>query len=127
GAVLYMRQEGRGIGLGNTIRAYALQQQGFDTVDANHKLGFESDLRRYHVVSAILNDLGVRSVALMTNNPAKVEGLTTEGVKVRRRVPIEIDPNEHNDGYLRTKQKRMGHMLDGLPIVLPADKALDAE
>jgi GTP cyclohydrolase II len=111
GAVLYLRQEGRGIGLGNKIRAYALQEQGEDTVDANLKLGFEADGRRYHVASAMLSDLGVESVAVLTNNPAKVDALRADGVVVTRRVPMDVEPNQHNRGYLDTKRERMGHII----------------
>lgn len=110
GAVLYLRQEGRGIGLGNKIRAYALQQQGLDTVDANRALGFEDDLRRYDVAVDMLADLGVKSVALMTNNPAKVEALKSAGVDIERRVPHEIRPNEFNRNYIDAKVERMGHL-----------------
>lgn len=111
GAVLYLRQEGRGIGLGNKIRAYALQEQGADTVDANLRLGFQADGRRYHVATAMLADLGVASVALLTNNPAKVEALRSDGVVVTRRVPMDIEPNPHNREYLDTKRDRMGHLI----------------
>lgn len=122
GAVLYLRQEGRGIGLGNKIRAYALQQQGADTVDANRMLGFDDDLRRYHVATDMLSDLGVGSVVLLTNNPAKVEALREDGVNVSGRLPVHIPPNEHNRDYLLTKRLRMGHMLSHL-----SDLLLDAE
>ena len=111
GAVLYLRQEGRGIGLGNKIRAYALQEQGADTVDANLRLGFEADGRRYHVASAMLSDLGVTSVAVLTNNPAKVAALRADGVNVTGRVPMEVSTNQHNRGYLDTKRERMGHLI----------------
>jgi GTP cyclohydrolase II len=111
GAVLYLRQEGRGIGLGNKIRAYALQQQGVDTVDANLRLGFAADARQYHVASAMLRDLGVESVAVLTNNPEKVDALRADGVIVARRVPMEIEPNQHNREYLDTKRDRMGHLI----------------
>src|SRR6185295_1723836 len=96
GVVLYLRQEGRGIGLGNKVRAYALQAQGADTVDANRMLGFADDHRTYDVAAAILHDLGVRSVALLTNNPAKVEGLEKAGIAVAERVPHKADPSLHN-------------------------------
>lgn len=110
GAVLYLRQEGRGIGLGNKIRAYAKQDEGLDTVDANLALGFEDDQRGYHVAADMLRDLGVRSVALMTNNPRKVHGLENDGVKVTRREPHEVEAHEHNREYLKTKQDRLGHL-----------------
>ncbi len=111
GVVLYLRQEGRGIGLGNKIRAYALQAEGADTVDANRLLGFPDDLRTWHGAAAMLRSLGVQSIALMTNNPAKVAGLTAEGIAITRRVPVSITLNRHNLGYLQTKQDRMGHEL----------------
>ena len=111
GVVIYMRQEGRGIGLGNKIRAYALQEQGADTVDANRMLGFEDDERTYDVAAAMLRDLGVSRVALLTNNPAKVAGLRAHGIKVDSRVPIAVAPNAHNADYLAVKAKRMGHDL----------------
>lgn len=122
GCVLYLRQEGRGIGLGNKIRAYALQQRGVDTVDANRMLGFEDDLRRYHMAADMLSDLGAHSVLLLTNNPDKVEKLRADGVEVSGRLPVHIEPNEHNRDYLLTKRARMGHMLNNLTELL-----LDAE
>jgi GTP cyclohydrolase II/3,4-dihydroxy 2-butanone 4-phosphate synthase/GTP cyclohydrolase II len=113
GVLVYLRQEGRGIGLGNKIRAYALQQQrGLDTVEANLELGFEVDLRRYDVAGAVLRDLGVRSVEVMTNNPAKIDELVKEGVVVRRRIPSSTQPNPENEDYLRTKRDRCGHLID---------------
>ena len=111
GAVLYLRQEGRGIGLGNKIRAYALQQQGVDTVDANLRLGFAADARKYHVASAMLADLNVLSVQVLTNNPDKVEALRSDGVLVSGRVGMDVIPNQHNRGYLDTKRQRMGHLI----------------
>ncbi len=110
GAVIYLRQEGRGIGLGNKIRAYAKQDEGLDTVDANLALGFEEDQRGYQVAADMLRDLGVRSVALMTNNPRKVQGLESGGIRVTRREPHEIEAHEHNREYLKTKQDRLGHL-----------------
>ena len=110
GVVLYLRQEGRGIGLGNKIRAYAKQDEGLDTVDANLALGFEDDQRGYHMAADMLRDLGVRSVALMTNNPRKVEGLEKDGVKVTRREPHEVEAHDYNRDYLKTKQARLGHL-----------------
>jgi GTP cyclohydrolase II len=112
GLVVYLRQEGRGIGLGNKIRAYALQQEGADTVDANVRLGLPADARRYHVAAEILDDLGVSSIALMTNNPAKVDALRADGVVVSRRVPMAINANDHNREYLHTKNVRMGHLIE---------------
>ena len=108
GVVVYLRQEGRGIGLGNKIRAYALQNQGADTVEANLALGFEADGRTYGIAAAILKDLGVRSVRLMTNNPLKVDGLEAANVVVRR-VSLWVGENHHNKQYLRVKRKKMGH------------------
>jgi GTP cyclohydrolase II len=112
GIVIYLRQEGRGIGLGNKIRAYALQQQGVDTVDANVKLGFPADSRRYHVAAEILDHLGIGSIALMTNNPEKVAALQKDGVAVALRLPMVINANDHNRDYLRTKNRRMGHLIE---------------
>jgi len=112
GAVLYLRQEGRGIGLGNKIRAYALQEEGVDTVDANLQLGFEADARRYDVAIEMLANLEVRSVALLTNNPDKVRALEADGVKVLRREPMEIECHDHNRDYLDTKRSRMGHLIE---------------
>jgi GTP cyclohydrolase II len=110
GALLYLRQEGRGIGLGNKIRAYAKQDEGLDTVDANLALGFEDDQRGYQMAADMLRDLGVRSVALMTNNPRKVQGLENDGIRVTRREPHEVEAHEHNRDYLKTKQDRLGHL-----------------
>jgi len=111
GIVLYLRQEGRGIGLANKIRAYELQEQGYDTVDANLMLGFAADARDYSVAAAMLRTLGVASVALMTNNPDKIQKLSTEGVDVSRRLAHEMEPNAHNRFYLATKARRSGHLL----------------
>ncbi len=109
GVVVYLRQEGRGIGLGNKIKAYALQAAGADTVEANEKLGFAADLRSYDLAAAILRDLGVASVALMTNNPDKCAGLEKAGITVARRVPHWGGPNEHNREYLEVKRTKLGH------------------
>lgn len=109
GLVVYLRQEGRGIGLGNKLRAYALQEQGLDTVDANRALGFADDLRDYSVATAILRDLGVLSVRLMTNNPLKISALSDDGIEVLNRVPHQVPAHAHNAGYLETKRDRMGH------------------
>jgi GTP cyclohydrolase II len=112
GVVVYLRQEGRGIGLGNKIRAYALQEKGLDTYDANRSLGFADDLRTYDAAAEILRTLGVRSVDLMTNNPLKIAGLVEGGVPVRRRIPSRTEHNPHNLGYLRTKRERSGHLIE---------------
>lgn len=111
GILLYMRQEGRGIGLINKIKAYALQDQGMDTVDANLALGFDEDLRDYGIGAQILSDLGVRKVRLMTNNPLKLKGLTGHGIEIVSREPIQLNHNERNEHYMKTKKDRMGHML----------------
>lgn len=124
GVVLYLRQEGRGIGLGNKIRAYSLQAQGMDTVEANRTLGFGDDNREYGVAVAMLRELDVRSVALLTNNPAKVDGLRAEGVNVVRRVPMNVTANEFNVDYLATKNARMGHKIPGAtPTPTPKKRA----
>ncbi|MEM7607971.1 MAG: GTP cyclohydrolase II [Myxococcota bacterium] len=112
GVVLYLRQEGRGIGLGNKIAAYEKQQEGYDTVDANRVLGFGDDLRTFEMVPAMLEDLGVQSVVLMTNNPLKVEGLRSYGIDIVRREPHLLEPHALNRGYLDAKRKRMRHLID---------------
>ncbi|MCB1235880.1 MAG: GTP cyclohydrolase II, partial [Verrucomicrobiae bacterium] len=111
GVLLYMRQEGRGIGLANKIRAYKLQQEGLDTVEANEKLGFPSDLRDYGMGAQILHDLGVRKIRLMTNNPRKVVGLDGHDLEIIEQVPLKSPPNPHNERYLRTKKEKLGHLL----------------
>ena len=112
GILIYMRQEGRGIGLINKLKAYELQQQGMDTAEANHALGFPDDLRDYHISAQILKDLGVRSIRLMTNNPDKILQLARYGVQVDERLPIEVPANPHDLVYLRTKKHKMGHYLN---------------
>jgi 3,4-dihydroxy 2-butanone 4-phosphate synthase/GTP cyclohydrolase II len=111
GVVLYMRQEGRGIGIHNKIRAYALQDAGMDTVEANLSLGFAADLRDYGIGAQILADLGLRNMRLMSNNPKKMSGLESYGLKVTQVVPLLTEPNPHNRRYLQTKQKKLGHLL----------------
>ena len=111
GVLLYLRQEGRGIGLENKIKAYALQEKGRDTVDANLDLGFPADLRDYGIGAQILHDLGIRKIRLLTNNPRKIIGLTGYGLEVVERVPLEVPACEHNRTYLATKRTRLGHLL----------------
>jgi 3,4-dihydroxy 2-butanone 4-phosphate synthase/GTP cyclohydrolase II len=112
GVLLYMRQEGRGIGLLNKLKAYKLQEQGLDTVDANLKLGFPPDLRDYGIGAQILKDLGVRKMRLLTNNPRKIKGLEGHGLEVVERVPLQMKENEDNARYLHTKQEKLGHLLN---------------
>lgn len=111
GILLYMRQEGRGIGLANKIRAYALQDQGLDTVEANRHLGFDDDIREYDIAAAMLQLLRPASITLFTNNPAKIGGLADHGVLVQARLAIHVVANEHNELYLETKRKKSGHWL----------------
>ena len=111
GILLYMRQEGRGIGLINKLKAYSLQDKGFDTVEANEMLGFPADMRSYDVAAAILKDLGVFKVNLMTNNPRKIDGLERYGIEIVNRVPIKMNHNEKNEFYLQTKKEKLGHIL----------------
>ena len=111
GILLYMRQEGRGIGLINKLKAYSIQDKGFDTVEANEMLGFPADMRSYDVAAAILKDLGVSKVNLMTNNPRKIDGLESYGIEIVNRVPIKMNHNEKNEFYLQTKKEKLVHML----------------
>jgi GTP cyclohydrolase II len=111
GAVLYLRQEGRGIGLGNKIRAYALQDAGSDTVEANHQLGFPADARQYGLAVKLLRRLGLTRIRLMTNNPRKLDALRKDGIEVLERVPVESGLNPHNEAYLRAKADKLGHWL----------------
>lgn len=110
--IIYMRQEGRGIGLTNKIKAYALQEKGYDTVEANVELGFPPDLREYSLAAQIIRFFGIKSINLLTNNPTKRSNLEHWGITINKRVPIIVQPNSVNVGYLRTKQKKMGHLFD---------------
>ena len=122
GVIVYLRQEGRGIGLGNKIKAYALQARGLDTYEANRELGFPDDLRTYDVAADMLRLLGVRSVDLITNNPLKIAGLVEEGIPVRGRIPSPAAENPHNVDYLRTKRERTGHLIELLAEENPEAK-----
>lgn len=112
GVLIYLRQEGRGIGLINKLKAYNLQDEGFNTIDANHQLGFETDERQYHIATLILQDLGIKKIRLLTNNPEKISSLTRGGIEIVDRMPLMIKPNEDNEDYLRIKRDLMGHLLD---------------
>ena len=112
GVLIYLRQEGRGIGLINKLKAYNLQDEGFNTVDANHQLGFETDERQYHIATLILRDLGIQSIRLLTNNPEKISSLSRSGIEIVDRMPLMIQPTEDNEDYLRIKRDLMGHLLD---------------
>jgi GTP cyclohydrolase II len=116
GLIIYLRQEGRGIGLGNKVRAYALQDQGLDTIDANHQLGFGGDERDYAMAVAILKYFDIKSLLLVTNNPEKIADLKEHGIEIIQRVPIEIEPTEYSREYLRTKRDKAGHMLEHLNL-----------
>ncbi len=111
GVLLYLRQEGRGIGLANKISAYALQEEGLDTVQANLALGLPDDARDYRFAAEMLLDLGVRRAAVLTNNPAKIEGLRRHGVEVVERLPVRVEPNPFNVSYLQTKKEKLGHLI----------------
>jgi 3,4-dihydroxy 2-butanone 4-phosphate synthase/GTP cyclohydrolase II len=112
GAIVYLRQEGRGIGLKNKLKAYKLQEQGLDTVDANVKLGFSADKRDYGIGAQILRDLGLRNIRILTNNPKKVSRLEVYGIKIVEQIPLKAIPSRHNVNYLRTKKSRLGHLFD---------------
>jgi 3,4-dihydroxy 2-butanone 4-phosphate synthase/GTP cyclohydrolase II len=127
GAVVYLRQEGRGIGLNNKIRAYALQEQGQDTVQANETLGFKPDLRDFGIGAQILLDLGLSSIRILTNNPRKIVGLEGYGLEVTGREPIQMAPTDFNRGYLETKREKMGHLLTALEDEKPAGESKAAE
>ncbi len=116
GVLVYMRQEGRGIGLLNKLKAYELQEQGKDTVEANEELGFNADLRDYGIGAQILLDLGVKKIRLMTNNPKKIVGLKGYGIEIVERVPLEIKPNKNNENYLKTKRDKLGHLIMNLEL-----------
>ena len=112
GVLLYMAQEGRGIGLCNKMKAYELQEKGLDTVEANLELGFDADMRDYGIGAQILDDLGLRTIDLLTNNPRKIVGLEGYGIKITRTIPIKIRPNKNNLKYLQTKKAKLDHLLD---------------
>jgi len=111
GVVFYLQQEGRGIGLSNKIRAYKLQDKGFDTVEANHHLGFDDDERNYEIVSEMANHLQIKAIDLLTNNPKKIVALEKSGLKVNKRIPIKSESNTYNKSYLDTKAKKLGHLM----------------
>lgn len=111
GVIVYLRQEGRGIGIINKIKAYRLQDAGLNTIDANLHLGFEADERSYEIAVNILKDLDIQSIRLLTNNPEKMDALTAQGIAVAERIPLIIQPQSENEDYLRTKQDQMGHLL----------------
>jgi GTP cyclohydrolase II len=122
--LLYLRQEGRGIGLVNKIRAYRLQEAGADTVEANLQLGFHADARNYELVQPMLAQFGVRTVKLMTNNPRKIDALTRLGIVVSERVPLLVNRNAFNNGYLNTKEAKLGHMMRPLTEAVAEDGEL---
>ena len=112
GILLYLNQEGRGIGLANKIKAYKLQEQGMDTVEANEKLGFTADQRDYTEAAKILKDLDIKSIKLLTNNPEKIKGLEEAGIKITERIPLQIPSTKHSEEYLKTKKEKLGHLID---------------
>ena len=111
GAIVYLRQEGRGIGLGNKVKAYQLQDEGLDTVEANEKLGFKPDLRDYGIGAQILLDLNLHSIRLLTNNPRKIVGLDGYDIEITGTQALQVEPNQHNERYLETKRSKLGHTL----------------
>ncbi|MCS7244644.1 MAG: GTP cyclohydrolase II [candidate division WOR-3 bacterium] len=117
GILIYLNQEGRGIGLINKVKAYYLQDLGYDTVLANHQLGFEADLRNYKVACEILKDIGVKKVRLMTNNPQKIKHLSICGIEIVERIPVYVKANKYNKNYILTKIKKMGHLIDEKEIM----------
>ncbi len=117
GVLVYLRQEGRGIGLANKIKAYVLQEQGMDTVEANEKLGFKADARDYTTGVEILVDLGLKNIKLLTNNPKKIEGIERYGIKIVERIPLVIKPTKENKDYLKTKKEKLGHYLEDKGVV----------
>jgi 3,4-dihydroxy 2-butanone 4-phosphate synthase / GTP cyclohydrolase II len=127
GVLLYLSQEGRGIGLLNKLRAYKLQEEGADTVEANLKLGLPADLRDYGIGAQILGDLGLSSIRILTNNPKKIVGLEGYGLSVTEQVPIESVPNTHNESYLRAKRDKMGHSLHHQGLALDEEMIHDEE
>lgn len=125
GVVLYLRQEGRGIGLLNKIRAYNLQDKGADTVEANEQLGFGADMREYEMCQPMLQHLGITSIRLLTNNPRKVKALSDAGVTIAERVAIEVGRNQHNNSYLNTKASKLGHFLTHQDDLTPQDDGIE--
>jgi 3,4-dihydroxy 2-butanone 4-phosphate synthase/GTP cyclohydrolase II len=127
GVLLYLSQEGRGIGLLNKLRAYKLQEEGLDTVEANLKLGLPADLRDYGIGAQILSDLGLTSIRILTNNPKKISGLAGYGLSVADQIPIQHMPNPHNEAYLRAKRDKMGHILHHQGLALDEEMIRDED